>query len=190
MRAVHEREREVEPPPHAARVAADAPVAGLGQADAVEQLDGPLARLGPAQPVQRALHAQQLAAGHQRVDGRLLERDADRAAHRVAVAHHVVAGDPGVARGRPQQRREDAHHGRLPGAVGAEKTVDLAVADFEIEPVDGADAALEFSYELLDFDGGGHVGIEPTESAAAYSAAECAAALTRRRRRGAAGCRV
>ena len=50
VRAVHERQRQVEPAPHAARVAADAPVAGLGEADAVEQLHGPLARLGPRRP--------------------------------------------------------------------------------------------------------------------------------------------
>ena len=35
---VHEREREIEPPLHAARVAADLAVGGLGQPDAVEQL--------------------------------------------------------------------------------------------------------------------------------------------------------
>ena len=98
MRAVDERQRQVEPAAHAARVAADATVARLGEPDAVEQLRGPLARLAAAQAVQRALHAQQLAAGHQRVDGRLLERDADRASHGVAVAHHVVAGH--AARGR------------------------------------------------------------------------------------------
>jgi hypothetical protein len=32
-----ERQREVEPPPHAARVAADAAVAGVGEPDAVEE---------------------------------------------------------------------------------------------------------------------------------------------------------
>jgi hypothetical protein len=35
---VHEREREVEPAFHPARVAADFPVGGLGQADPAEQL--------------------------------------------------------------------------------------------------------------------------------------------------------
>ena len=93
VRPVHEREREVEPPAHAARVAADAAVGGLGEADALEQLHGAGARLGGAQPVQRALHAQQLAAGHQRVDRRLLQRYADRAPHRVAVADDVMPGD-------------------------------------------------------------------------------------------------
>ena len=53
MRAMHEREREVEPPAHAARVAADAAVGGLREADAVQQRDGTGTRTGGAQPVQR-----------------------------------------------------------------------------------------------------------------------------------------
>ena len=166
MRAVHERQREVEPAAHAARVAAHAAIAGLGEPDAVEQLRRPLAGLRPSQPVQRALHAQQLAAGHQRVDRRLLQGDADRPAHRVAVRHHVVPGHPRAARRRPQERGEDAHHRCLPGAVGTEEAIDLAVADLEVESVDGADAAFELAYELVDLDGGAHVGMEPTRSAA------------------------
>ena len=43
-RPVHEREREVEPPPHPAGVAADAAVAGLREPDALEQLGRALAR--------------------------------------------------------------------------------------------------------------------------------------------------
>ena len=111
MRAVHEREREVEPPAHAARVAADAAVGGLGEADALEQLRGARrARRAAAQAVQRALHAQQLAAGHQRVDRRLLQRDADRAPDRVG--RRATTSWPATsarAGGRPQQRGEDAH---------------------------------------------------------------------------------
>ena len=149
-----EREREVEPAPHAAGVAADAAIGGLGQPDALEQLRRALPRAGPAQPVQRALHPQQLAPGHQRVDRGLLQRDADLAPHGVGVGDDVVARDARLAGGRPQQRREDAHRGRLPRAVRPEEAVDLPLHDGEVEPVDGADAALELTHEPADLDGG------------------------------------
>jgi hypothetical protein len=160
---VHERERQVEPAPHAARVAADAPVARLRQPDALEQLARAVAGGGAAQPVQRALHAEQLAPGHQRVDRRLLQRDADLAPHRVGVGHDVVAGDARDAGGRPQQRREDAHRRGLAGPVRAEEPVDLALGDLEVEAVDGADAALELADEPADLDGGGAWGGHPPE---------------------------
>ena len=60
-RAMHERHREVEPATHPARVGAEPPVGRVHQFDALEQLVGADARLAPAQPVQRALEAQQLA---------------------------------------------------------------------------------------------------------------------------------
>ena len=128
--------------------------AASGEPDALQQLLRARLRVGAAQPVQRALHAQQLAAGHQRVDRRLLQRDADLAAHRVGVVHDVVARDPRLARGRAQQRDEDADRRGLARAVGPEKAVDLALGDVEIEPVDGADVALEAADEPADGDGG------------------------------------
>ena len=47
-RVVHERQREVEPALHAARVAADLAVGGVGEADALEQLVAAAAALGLA----------------------------------------------------------------------------------------------------------------------------------------------
>ena len=44
--------------------------------------------------------------------------------------------------------------GRLAGAVRPEEAVDLARPDLEVEPVDGADAALELAHELADLDRG------------------------------------
>ena len=89
--------------------------------------------------MQRALHPQELAAGHQRVDRGLLERDADRAADLVGLVNHVVARDEGRAGGWAEEGGEDADEGGLAGAVGAEKAVDLAGVDLEVEVVDGAD---------------------------------------------------
>ncbi len=82
------------------------------------------ARPSPAsarQTVQRRLQPDQLAAGHQRVERRLLQRDADRAPHVGGLVDHVVAGDERPAAGRPQQRRQHPHRRRLAGAVGAEE---------------------------------------------------------------------
>ena len=78
-RAVHEREGEVEPALHPARVAAHLAVGGVGQPDPLEQLAAALFALGLAQPVQRALQAHVLAAGQERIERRLLQRGADRA---------------------------------------------------------------------------------------------------------------
>ncbi len=42
------------------------------------------------------LQANHLAAGHQRIERRLLQRDADRAAHLGGLTDDVVTGDPGL----------------------------------------------------------------------------------------------
>ena len=90
-RAVHEREAEVEPALHPARVAAHLAVGRVGQPDALEQLAAAPFALGLAEPVQRALQAHVLAAGQERVERRLLQRGADRAPHLGALAHDVEA---------------------------------------------------------------------------------------------------
>ena len=95
---VDEREREVEPPLHAAGVAADLAVGGLHQADALEQRVAARAALGLGHALQRGLQPHVLTAGQQRVERRLLERGADRAAHLRAFAHDVVPGDARGAR--------------------------------------------------------------------------------------------
>ena len=77
-RAVHEREREVEPALHAAGVAADLAVGRVGQPDALEQLVAARAALGLRQALQRRLQPHVLAPGEQRVERRLLQRGADR----------------------------------------------------------------------------------------------------------------
>ena len=81
-RPVGERQRQVEPPLHPARVAADFAVGRLGEPDPLEQLLPALvSRSALAEPVQGGLQAHVLAAGQQRVERRLLQRRADRGAH-------------------------------------------------------------------------------------------------------------
>ena len=106
-RPVDEREREVEPPLHAARVAADLAVGRLGEADALEQLLRRGLALGLREPLQHRLQPQVVAAGEQRVERRLLERGADHAAHlRALRARRRSPPTRGGARGRRQERRE------------------------------------------------------------------------------------
>ncbi len=105
--------------------------------------------------MQGALHPQELAAGHQWIDRRLLQRDADRAAHRVAFADDVVSGYQRAPGRRAQQRGEDAHDGGLAGAVWTQEAVDFPAVDVQVEPVYRAHAALVLAYEPVDLDGGG-----------------------------------
>ena len=85
-RLVDERRGQVQAPAHAARVGPDLAVRGVDQVDALEQRIGPAASLVAREPVERRLEADQLPPGHQRIERRLLERDADRAAHAAAAS--------------------------------------------------------------------------------------------------------
>ena len=110
-RAMHERQAEVQPPLHPAGVAAHLAVGSVRQPDALEQLRPALVALGLAQPVQRALQAHVLAARQERVECRLLQRRADRAAHLRALVHHVQPRHARAAGGGGQQRGEHQHRG-------------------------------------------------------------------------------
>ena len=121
VRAVHERERQVEAAAHAARVAAHAPVRRLREPHAPQQLARTLLRRCRPQPVQRPLHPQQLAAGHERVDRGLLERDADGPSLGVGLVHHVVpatSAEPLVGRSSVVRMRT---HVVLPAPLGPRK---------------------------------------------------------------------
>ena len=70
-----------------------------------------------------------LAPGEQEVERRILKRDADQVADRGSLADDVVPADPRGARSGREQGGEHVHGRRLPGAVRAQKAVDLARAD-------------------------------------------------------------
>ena len=150
-RFVDERGGEVEAALHAAGVGADAAVGGGGQVDPFEQGVGAPAALGGGDALQGRLQPDQLAAGHQRVERRFLQGDADRGAHRPRLGDHVVAGDGGAAAGRQQQRRQHPHRGRLAGAVGAEEAVDLALLDRDVDALHGKHL-VEGALQSLDDD--------------------------------------
>jgi hypothetical protein len=151
-RPVQQRQGEVQPALHPAGVAADLAVGGVREPDALDQLVAALRPVGPGHAVQGTLEAHVLPGGQVRVQGRLLERGADRVAHRGAVLDDVVTGDPGRTRGGREEGGEHVHGGRLTGAVGSEEAVDLARAHFEVDSVDGADVALEHADQPVDLD--------------------------------------
>jgi hypothetical protein len=102
--------------------------------------------------VQGRLQLDELAAGHERVERRLLQRDADPAADLRGLRLDVEARDGCTAAGRAQERDQDAYRRGLAGAVGTEEAVDLPACDLEIDPVDGLQAALELPLQADDLD--------------------------------------
>ena len=93
------------------------------------------------------LELDQLATGHQRVERRLLQGDADLPPHLRRLLDDVVARDACGPAGRPQERRQHPDGGRLPGPVRAEEGVDLALRDLEVDPLDGLDFVPEAPFE-------------------------------------------
>src|SRR4029453_6227802 len=80
--------------------------------------------------------------GHHRRRARLLRDQPDRPPDAVWISRDVVTGDnrlPGVRRG---QGREDLDGCGLAGAVGAEQSEDLALADGDGHPVESLDGWL------------------------------------------------
>jgi hypothetical protein len=59
---------------------------------------------------------------------------ADDVPHRVSVAQDVVAQDLRGARGRREERGQNAQGGRLAGAVRADEAEQVALVDSEVQP--------------------------------------------------------
>ena len=72
---------------------------------------------------------------------------------RFDIRPRVAAEQPGGAGVGPQQAEQDAEGGRLPGAVGPEEAVHLALLDLEVEPVEG-DGGAEGLAQAADLDDG------------------------------------
>ncbi len=143
---VHERQGQVEPTAHAARVGADPAVGGRRQPHPLEELAA--AALGDLgrDAEEHGLEVHELGAGHQRVDGRVLEGHADAPSDLAGVAHDVESGHGGSAARGLQQRGQHPHGGGLPRPVRTEEPEDLAPPDRQVDAVDGdevAEAALE-----------------------------------------------
>ena len=100
-RAVDERQRQVEPALHAARVAADLAVGRLGEADALDQLVAARARARPCGSPWSAVWRRMCSRrGQERVERGLLQRGADALAHPRASRRDVVAAPRAPCRRR------------------------------------------------------------------------------------------
>ena len=147
--------REVQPPPHAARVLPDGLPSRVGEPEPLEQLGRPARRAAGAEVVEAAEQLQVLAAREHLVDGGVLAHEPDARPHGGALAGHVAARHLGPPAVRAQERREDAHGGRLARPVGPEQPAHGAGRHGEVEPVERAHVAVALA-QPLRLDGEGH----------------------------------
>ena len=89
-----------------------------------------------------AHHAQVLPAGQVLVDGGVLPRQPDQAAHHARLPDDIAPEDLGYARVRLDDGREDPHRGRLSGPVGPEQPEHGSRLDVERDAVEGTHLAL------------------------------------------------
>jgi hypothetical protein len=136
---------QIQAPAHATGVLGDGPAAGLGEVECVEQLGRPAGRVPGGQVVEPGEELQVLPAGEHIVDGRMLADQADPLADSVRPRHHVEPGHFGPAAVRPEQRGQDSHGRRLPGAVAAEQAVHCPLAHGQVEPVQGGRVAIQLA---------------------------------------------
>jgi hypothetical protein len=143
LRVADQGSGQVQAAPHAAAVGADRFAAGVGEAEALQELGCAHARVAGAQVVQAAEHLQVLAAAELLVEGRVLAEQTDAQPYVVGRALHVVARHLGAALVRAQQ-------GGLARAVGAEHAVDAAGRDPQVEPIQGGLVAVPLPQAFRD----------------------------------------
>ena len=158
-RVVNEGLREPDSLPVAVREVADLFSQYLGQAadldDALRALlEGVLVELS-----QVAREAEVLEHAHLEVERRALRQVAEALTDLQRLVEDVVAVDARRAPGRGDEAREDAHRGRLAGAVGAQEADDFATTNLEVDLVDRTERA-EALAQLVRVDH--HVGGHPT----------------------------
>ena len=74
---------------------------------------------------------------HLGIHGRSFGQIADALLHLLRILQYIEAGDRGLAGRRREKAGEHAHRGRLPGAVRAKETYDLALFHLEGDVVYG-----------------------------------------------------
>ena len=119
--------------PHAARVGLHKPVARLVELEAVEQSARPLGRALLAEVIEAPDHLEVLEAGQVLVDRGVLPRQADLRAQRRGVVLDVEPHHAGLAGGGREERRQDAHRGRLAGAVRAKQAEHRPALDAQVD---------------------------------------------------------
>jgi hypothetical protein len=112
---------QVQAPLHATGVALGRAVRGVDEVELVQQPGGAAAGLRLLQVVEPPDQLEVLPAGQLLLKGRRLAGQADRAAHRGRLPNDVAAVHHRPPRVRQQQRRQDAHRGRLARTVRPEQ---------------------------------------------------------------------
>jgi hypothetical protein len=130
----HQRGGHVEAAAHPARVGPHRPVGRVLEAEPPQQLAGANADLAAGHLGEPADQPKVLLAGQVGVDRRVLAGEADPEADGDGVADDVDAQHLGPAAIGPQDGRQDADDGGLPGAVGAEQTEHGPGRHREVDP--------------------------------------------------------
>src|SRR5262249_20131076 len=102
-----------------------------------------------------AMKVHVLARRQLTVEARILEHDAEGAAHQQRLLDRVVAGDPEPPLAWAQHRRQHLDCGRLAGAIRAEKPEDDALRYLERDMVDRG-KAVEALDQIAGLDDRGH----------------------------------
>lgn len=127
---------------------------GLGEREPLQQVVGPGPGLLAGQVQQPADHVEVLPAGELLVDRGVLAGQAYGAAQLPRLADHVVARDRRRAGVGDDQGGQAADQGGLARAVGTEDTEHGALADEEVDPVQGLRVAVVL-HQPPHFDGVG-----------------------------------
>jgi hypothetical protein len=143
----------VQPPAHAARVGAQRAAAGVGEAEALQQLARALAGLAAGELQQPGDQHQVLVAGELLVHRRVLAREPDQRTDPLRLADHVEAAHARHAAVGAQQGGQDADRGGLARAVGPQQPADRPLPDREVDPPQGRRGP-EALVEPLDADHG------------------------------------
>src|SRR5207247_6311918 len=109
----------------------------LGDAQALEELVAAARGLRARDAEVRGVKDEILDYRQAAVGIGALRHDPDSPPYRRRRGHHIRSRDQRLACRRANARGEDADGGRLTGAVRAEHAEELAVADGEVERVDG-----------------------------------------------------
>ena len=133
--------RQVQAPAHAPRELRDRLVGRVAQVELLEQPGGSGASVRRAHALQASEQPQVLGRGQVIVDRCVLPGHPEQLADAMGLARDVHAEHLGVPRVDRQQRGEHPQHRRLSGPVRAEDAEDLALANLEVDPVDGAKPA-------------------------------------------------
>ena len=135
----------VERPPHAPGQGGNLGVAPFAQVEQLQQFVAALANGGARQVAQHPGKAQVFVHRQRAVQGRLLEHQADLAAHRHALPEDIVASHVCLSFRGARQGGQHVDGGGFAGAVGAEQAEELAGGNGELQPVDGFQPTIAFA---------------------------------------------